>query len=228
MFQVVLIAHESARNREKKLNNKLWKRVVPSETEFARLLSEILWAFYSDTLCRRRHCQYLAFNEVHMELQGRFFQTNIFLVDQYGPKRFCLGCRPDSRSSVSENKVIVANSLKILIPRFFFPYISEWKALSVNNCETRWEEANWVQNFTRPLQQTKLTPNQTPTQPQNKQTQPKRSYKTSQKRWNIGDNMQCGAVECSLFLGRSDQGLVGNAESTHVHRKGIGGRYSES
>ena len=27
-----------------------------------------------------------------------------------------------------------------------------------------------------------------------------------------------GAGECSLFLGRLDQGLVGNAESTHVNR----------
>ena len=26
------------------------------------------------------------------------------------------------------------------------------------------------------------------------------------------------AVECGLFLGRLDQGLVGNAESTHVNR----------
>ena len=26
------------------------------------------------------------------------------------------------------------------------------------------------------------------------------------------------AGECSLFLGRLDQGLVGNAESTHVNR----------
>ena len=50
VFQAVLIAHESATNREKKSDNKLWKRVVPSETEFAWLPPEIVWAFCSDTL----------------------------------------------------------------------------------------------------------------------------------------------------------------------------------
>ena len=37
VFQAVLIAHESATNRGKKSDNQLWKRVVPSETEFAWL-----------------------------------------------------------------------------------------------------------------------------------------------------------------------------------------------
>ena len=37
VFQAVLIAHESVANRGKKTDNKLWKRVVPSETEFAWL-----------------------------------------------------------------------------------------------------------------------------------------------------------------------------------------------
>ena len=37
IFQAVLIAHESAATRGKKNDNKLWKRVVPSETEFAWL-----------------------------------------------------------------------------------------------------------------------------------------------------------------------------------------------
>ena len=81
VFQAVLIAYESATNRGKKSDNKLWKRVVPSETEFAWLPPEIAWAFCSDALCRRRDCQYLAFNEAHMGLQGRSFQANIFLVD---------------------------------------------------------------------------------------------------------------------------------------------------
>ena len=109
VFQAVLIAHESATNRGKKSDNKLWKRVVPSETEFAWLPPEIAWAFCSDALCRRRDCQYLAFNEAHMGLQGRSFQANIFLVDMcflgdtrsaeelavftnMAPERLCLGC----------------------------------------------------------------------------------------------------------------------------------------
>ena len=35
IFQAVLIAHESAATRGKKNDKKLWKRVAPSETEFA-------------------------------------------------------------------------------------------------------------------------------------------------------------------------------------------------
>ena len=37
LFQAVLIAHESAATRGKNTENRLWKRVVPSETEFAWL-----------------------------------------------------------------------------------------------------------------------------------------------------------------------------------------------
>ena len=81
VFQAVLIAHESTVTRGKKTENKLWKRVVPSETEFAWLPPEIAWAFCSDALRRRRDCQYLAFHEAHMGLQGRAFQANISIVD---------------------------------------------------------------------------------------------------------------------------------------------------
>ena len=81
VFQAVLIAHESAATRGKKTENKLWKRVVPSETEFAWLPPDIAWAFGSDALRRRRDCQYLAFHEAHMGLHGRAFQANIFIVD---------------------------------------------------------------------------------------------------------------------------------------------------
>ena len=111
VFQAVLIAHESAATRGKKTENKLWKRVVPSETEFAWLPPDIAWAFCSDALRRRRDCQYLAFHEAHMglRLQGRAFQANIFIVDMVflgdtrsaeelavftnmAPERLCLGC----------------------------------------------------------------------------------------------------------------------------------------
>ena len=95
--------------RGKKTENKLWKRVVPSETEFAWLPPDIAWAFCSDALRRRRDCQYLAFHEAHMGLQGRAFQANIFIVDMVflgdtrsaeelavftnmAPERLCLGC----------------------------------------------------------------------------------------------------------------------------------------
>ena len=109
IFQAVLIAHESVANRGKKTENKLWKRVVPSETEFAWLPPDIAWAFCSDALRRRRDCRYLAFHEAHMGLQGRAFQANIFIVDMaflgdtrsaeelavftnMAPERLCLGC----------------------------------------------------------------------------------------------------------------------------------------
>ena len=81
VFQAVLIAHESAATRGKKTENRLWKRVVPSETEFAWLPPDIAWAFCSDALRRRSDCQYLAFHEAHMGLHGRAFQANIFIVD---------------------------------------------------------------------------------------------------------------------------------------------------
>eukprot|EP00434_Breviolum_minutum_P024134 symbB.v1.2.021305.t1/scaffold1793.1/size101111/2 len=81
VFQAVLIAQESVANRGKKTENKLWKRVVPSETEFAWLPPDIAWAFCSDALRRRGDCRYLAFHEAHMGLQGRAFQANIFIVD---------------------------------------------------------------------------------------------------------------------------------------------------
>ena len=109
LFQAVLIAQESVANRGKRTENRLWKRVVPSETEFAWLPPNIAWAFCSDALRRRRECQYFSFNEAHMGLQGRAFQANIFIEDMVflsdtrsaeelavftnmAPERLCLGC----------------------------------------------------------------------------------------------------------------------------------------
>ena len=109
VFQAVLIAHESAATRGKNTENRLWKRVVPSETEFAWLPPDIAWAFCSDALRRRSDCQYLAFHEAHMGLHGRAFQANIFIADMVflgdtrsaeelavftnmAPERLCLGC----------------------------------------------------------------------------------------------------------------------------------------
>ena len=109
IFQAVLIAQESVANRGKRTENRLWKRVVPSETEFAWLPPNIAWAFCSDALRRRRECQYFAFNEAHMGLQGRAFQANIFIEDMVflgdtrsaeelavftnmAPEWLCLGC----------------------------------------------------------------------------------------------------------------------------------------
>ena len=47
VFQAVLIAQESVADRGKKMENKLWKRVVSSETEFTWLPPNIPWAFCS-------------------------------------------------------------------------------------------------------------------------------------------------------------------------------------
>ena len=69
LFQAVLIAQESITNRGKRTENKLWKRVVPSETEFVWLPPNIAWAFCSDALCRRQDCRHLSFNEAHMGLE---------------------------------------------------------------------------------------------------------------------------------------------------------------
>ena len=109
VLQAVLIAQESIANRGKRTENKLWKRVVPSETEFAWLPPNIAWAFCSDALRRRQDCLYFSFNEAHMGLEGRAFQANILIEDMVflgdtrsaeelavftnmAPERLCLGC----------------------------------------------------------------------------------------------------------------------------------------
>ena len=109
VFQAVLIAHESITNRAKQTENKLWKRVVPSMTEFAWLPPSIAWAFCGDALRRRQDCLYFSFNEPHMGLEGRAFQANILIEDMVflgdtrsaeelavytnmAPERLCLGC----------------------------------------------------------------------------------------------------------------------------------------
>ena len=136
VFQAVLIAHESAATRGKKTENKLWKRVVPSETEFVWLLSDIAWVFCSDALRRREDCQYLAFHEAHMGLQGRAFQANIFIVDMVflgdtrsaeelavftnmAPERLCLGCGLRVKEKFTpmfpgERRPLFAASVKLL------------------------------------------------------------------------------------------------------------------
>ena len=48
---------------------------------FREKVNKIAWAFCSDAPRRRRNCQYLAFNEAHMGLQGRAFQANILIAD---------------------------------------------------------------------------------------------------------------------------------------------------
>ena len=136
VFQAVLIAHESAATRGKKTENRLWKRVVSSETEFAWLPPDIAWAFCSDALRRRSDCQYLAFHEAHMGLHGRAFQANIFIVDMVflgdtrsaeelavftnmAPERLCLGCglRVDEKFTPifpGERGPLFAASVKLL------------------------------------------------------------------------------------------------------------------
>ena len=110
LFQAVLIAHESAATRGKNTENRLWKRVIPSETEFAWLLSDIAWAFQKNAPRRRSDCQYLTFYEAHMGLYECAFQANIFIADigflgdirsakklavftYMAPERLCLGCK---------------------------------------------------------------------------------------------------------------------------------------
>ena len=128
--------HESAATRGKNTENRLWKRVVPSETEFAWLPPDIAWAFCSDALRRRSDCQYLAFHEAHMGLHGRAFQANIFIVDMVflgdtrsaeelavftnmAPERLCLGCglRVDEKFTPifpGERGPLFAASVKLL------------------------------------------------------------------------------------------------------------------
>ena len=109
VFQAVLIAQESVANRGKKTDNKMWKRVVPSETEFAWLLPDIAWAFCSDAPRGEGTADIWPFIKRTWGYRGRAFQANIFIVDMVflgdttsaeelavftnmAPERLCLGC----------------------------------------------------------------------------------------------------------------------------------------
>ena len=132
VFQAVLIAHESAATRGKNTENRLWKRVVPSETEFAWLPPDIAWTFCGDALrlpisgfSRGTH------GTAWMRLPGELFKVDmVFLGDtrsaeelavftNMAPERLYEGCglRVDEKFTPifpGERGPLFAASVKLL------------------------------------------------------------------------------------------------------------------
>ena len=158
VFQAVLLAHDSITNRGKKSENKLWKRVVPSMTEFAWLPPDIAWAFCGDALRRRQECRYLSFSEPHMGLNGPSFHAEILVEDMLflgdtrsadelgvftnlAPERLCLGCglriaEKFTPIPVGERSRLFDASIKLL--QFALRAVS---ASAIENVSTEEEEA---------------------------------------------------------------------------------------
>ena len=78
-YQAVLLAEESVMNRGRRGENRLWKRVTPSVTEFAWLPPNIAESFCKNALHRdavRTHC---AFDTPHLGLDTKNFVADVFV-----------------------------------------------------------------------------------------------------------------------------------------------------
>ena len=70
-YQAVLIAEESVMNRGRRGENRLWKRVTPSVTEFAWLPPNIAESFCKNALYRATDRTYCAFDTPHLDWTRR-------------------------------------------------------------------------------------------------------------------------------------------------------------
>ena len=108
-YQAVLIAEESVVNRGGKGENRLWKRVTPTVTEFAWLPPNIAESFCKNALYRVTERTYHAFDTPHLGLDTKNFVADVFVEDilylgdtrsaddlavftKMAPERLCLGC----------------------------------------------------------------------------------------------------------------------------------------
>ena len=108
-FQAVLIADDSVVGRSGKGENRLWKRVTPTVTEFACLPPNIAESFCRNALYRETARTYHAFDIPHLGLDTPQFVADLrvedilYLGDTRGaddlavftgmaPERLCLGC----------------------------------------------------------------------------------------------------------------------------------------
>ena len=108
-YQAVLIAEESVVNRGGKGENRLWKRVTPTVTEFAWLPPKIAESFCKNALYRVTERTYHAFDTPHLGLDTENFVADVFVEDilylgdtrsaddlavftKMAPERLCLGC----------------------------------------------------------------------------------------------------------------------------------------
>ena len=108
-FQAVLIADDSVVGRSGKGENRLWKRVAPTVTEFAWLPPNIAVSFCRNALYRETARTYHAFDIPHLGLDTPQFVADLRVEDilylgdtrraddlavftGMAPERLCLGC----------------------------------------------------------------------------------------------------------------------------------------
>ena len=77
-YQAVLIAEESVMNRGGRGENRLWKRVTPSVTEFA-FPPNIAESFCKNALYRATDRTYCAFDTPHLGLDTENFVADVFV-----------------------------------------------------------------------------------------------------------------------------------------------------
>ena len=108
-YQAVLLAEESVMNRGKRGENRLWKRVTPTVTEFAWLPPNLAESFCKNALYRDDVRTYCAFDTPHLGLDTKNFVADVFVENilylgdtrsaddlsvftKMAPERLCLGC----------------------------------------------------------------------------------------------------------------------------------------
>ena len=108
-FQAVLLAHNSVVGRGGKSDNRLWKRVTPTVTEFAWLPPAVAESFCRTALYKEEARTYHAFDIPHLGLETKRFDAYMKIEDIFylgdtrsaddlavftgmAPERLCLGC----------------------------------------------------------------------------------------------------------------------------------------
>ena len=131
-YQAVLLAEESVMNRGRRGENRLWKRVTPSVTEFAWLPPNIAESFCKNALYRT----YCAFDTPHLGLDTENFVADVFVENilylgdtrsaddlsvftKMAPERLCLGCglrvdEPFAPIATGERKKLFYAAQKLL------------------------------------------------------------------------------------------------------------------
>ena len=135
-YQAVLIAEESVMNRGRRGENRLWKRVTPSVTEFAWLPPNIAESFCKNALYRATDRTYCAFDTPHLGLDTENFVADVFVENilylgdtrsaddlsvftKMAPERLCLGCglrvdEPFAPIATGERKKLFYAAQKLL------------------------------------------------------------------------------------------------------------------
>ena len=136
-YQAVLLAEESVVNRGKRGENRLWKRVTPTVTEFAWLPPNLAESFCKNALYRDDVRTYCAFDTPHLGLDTKNFVADVFVENilylgdtrsaddlsvftKMAPERLCLGCglrvdEPFAPISTGERKKLFYAAQKLLL-----------------------------------------------------------------------------------------------------------------